>query len=108
VKFALTYDGSMPPSANKSKNQAKWDIRKALDPQLKDLWASHPALREIERDGRFFPTTGQAGLAQRHHQHPGPASHSHLVKSNASRRPILPSSIFAQLLTSMVRGSGLW
>jgi hypothetical protein len=65
VKFTLTYDGLLPASANKPKNQAKWDIRKALDPQLKDLWASHPALREIERDARYFPTTGQTGLAQR-------------------------------------------
>jgi hypothetical protein len=104
VKFALTYDGSMPPSANKSKNQAKWDIRKALDPQLKDLWASHPALREIERDGRFFPTTGQAGLAQRHHQHPGPASHSHLV--NEQRVKAADSTVLD--LCAAINKHGAW
>jgi hypothetical protein len=37
VKFTLTFEGLLPPSGNKSKNQDKWDIRKKLDPQLVDL-----------------------------------------------------------------------
>src|SRR5262249_1790537 len=71
MKFTLTYDGPLPPSANKPKPQAKWDIRKALHPQLKDLWISHPALKAVE-DNRHFPKTGGAPFAQVHHQHPGP------------------------------------
>jgi hypothetical protein len=72
MRFILTYDGPLPASANKPKNQAKWDIRKALHPQLKDLWATHPALRDIELNGRYWPKYGGAFAMQTHHQHPGP------------------------------------
>jgi hypothetical protein len=72
MKFTLTYDGPLPPSANKPKNEAKWAIRKAFDPQLKDLWASHPGLRSIELDGRYFPKKSGGRLTQRHHSDPGP------------------------------------
>jgi hypothetical protein len=71
MKFTLTYDGSLPASANKLKNEEKWAIREQLSPQLKDLWTAHPALREVE-DNRHFPKTGGATLRQVHHQHPGP------------------------------------
>lgn len=69
VKFTLTYDGPLPPSANKPKNQDKWDIRRKLDPQFRDLWASHPALRFVEGN-RYFPKAGGATFAQAHHLHP--------------------------------------
>ncbi|WP_156929134.1 hypothetical protein [Bradyrhizobium sp. th.b2] len=72
MKFTLTYEGSLPPSANARKNGEKWKIRKAFDPQIRDLWASHPALQEIERNGRYFPKHGGAVNLQPHHQHPGP------------------------------------
>jgi hypothetical protein len=71
MKFTLTYDGRLPPSANKPKNEEKWAIRKVLHPQLVDLWKSHPALRHIEVNERYFPKGG-AGLKQRHHDDPGP------------------------------------
>lgn len=70
MKFTLTYDGSLPSSGNKAKNQAKWDIRGKIDPQLRDLWNSHPALRYVE-ENRHFPTAGGL-LMQAHHEHPGP------------------------------------
>ena len=71
LKFTLTYDGSLPPSANKPKNLEKWEIRKAIDPQLRDLWASDPALRAFEIEGRYFPKRGGASLRQEHHSnHP--------------------------------------
>ena len=82
VKFTLTYEGSLPSSGNKPKNQAKWDIRKQLHPQLVDLWSSHPALIEIEQNGRHFPKIGGATLTQVHHQYPGPI-----------RPPMQPTSI---------------
>ena len=72
MKFTLTYDGPLPASANKPKNQAKWDIRQKLHPQLQDLWSNHPALREIQLNGRYFPKRGGAQLRQAHHQHMGP------------------------------------
>ena len=71
VKFTLTYEGSLPSSGNKSKPEVKWEIRKKLHPQLKDLWGSHPALRAVE-DNRHFPKKGGAPFAQVHHLHPGP------------------------------------
>jgi hypothetical protein len=73
MKFTLTYDGSLPASANQAKNQAKWDIRLAFAPQLKDLWGSHPALRTVWED-RHYPKKGGATLTQVHHLHPGPAT----------------------------------
>jgi hypothetical protein len=71
VRFTLTYDGSLPASANKPKNQEKWDIRLAIAPQLRDLWTSHPALKTVE-DNRYFPKFGGMTLTQVHHLHGGP------------------------------------
>jgi len=71
MKFTLTYDGPLPASANKPKNQDKWDIRKKLDPQLRDLWANHPAVQALA-DVRHFPKSGGAFLMQTHHLYPGP------------------------------------
>jgi hypothetical protein len=71
LKFTLTYEGSLPPSANKGKNKAKWAIRKHFHPQLVDLWANHPALLYVSGN-RHFPTSGGM-LIQGHHQHPQPA-----------------------------------
>jgi len=73
MKFTLHYDGPLPSSGNKAKLESKWDIRKRLDPQLRDLWASHPALRQVE-DNRHFPKIGGATLVQVHHNYPGPAA----------------------------------
>jgi hypothetical protein len=70
MKFTLTYEGSLPSSGNKSRPEVKWAIRKAIHPQLKDLWTSHPALRAVE-DNRHFPKIGGATLTQVHHQHGG-------------------------------------
>jgi hypothetical protein len=72
MKFTLHYDGPLPSSGNKAKIDAKWAIREALHPQFKDLWVSHPALRQVE-DNRHFPKRGGAALVQVHHLHPGPA-----------------------------------
>jgi hypothetical protein len=72
MRFTLTYDGSLPASANKPKNEDKWRIRKDFHPQIIDLWASHPALRHIELNERYFPKEHGASLRQRHHTDPGP------------------------------------
>ena len=71
MKFTLTYDGPLSASANKPKNEEKWRIRKAFDPQLRALWANHPAMSAIE-EIRYFPKIGGGILTQAHHSHPGP------------------------------------
>jgi hypothetical protein len=72
MRFTLHYDGPLPSSGNTAKKQAKWAIRKQLDPQFRDLWNNHQALRQVE-DNRHFPKHGGAALVQVHHLHPGPA-----------------------------------
>lgn len=90
VKFTMTYEGSLPSSGNKPKNDAKWEIRKKLHPQLVDLWSSHPALTNIELNGRFFPKAGGAILTQAHHLYPGPVypplrqNHEGIISANPS------------------------
>jgi hypothetical protein len=79
MKFTLTYDGSLPASANKPKNKEKWEIRKHFHPQLKDLWDSHPGLKMVE-ENRYFPTTGGV-LLESHHEHPGPLKSPFVVKT---------------------------
>jgi len=76
MKFTLTYDGPLPASANKAKNDDKWRIRKELHPQLADLWATHPALRQVA-ENRHFPKHGGATLRQVHHFYPGPVLPDH-------------------------------
>jgi hypothetical protein len=71
MKFTLTYDGSLPASGNSGKNQAKWRIRSEIDPQLRDLWANHPALKAAE-ETRAFPISGSGILTQLHHSYLGP------------------------------------
>lgn len=71
MKFTLIYDGPLPSGGNSRHNEDKWNIRKALHPQLKDLWSSHPALKAVE-ENRHFPKHGGAPLIQTHHLHPGP------------------------------------
>jgi len=48
MKFELLFDGDLVSSGNKHKHvDEKWDIRRAIEPQLKELWESHPALSGI-------------------------------------------------------------
>jgi hypothetical protein len=83
MKFTLTFDGFLPPSANKPKNEDKWTIRNQLSPQFKDLWSSHPALIEVEAN-RHFPKTGGTTLRQTHHLYPGPIE---VAEWTASSKP---------------------
>ncbi|HVB58914.1 MAG TPA: hypothetical protein VNE63_21110 [Candidatus Acidoferrales bacterium] len=79
MRFTLHYEGLLPSSGNKGRIEAKWDIRKAFDPQFRDLWKSHPALRQVE-DNRHFPKRGGAALVQAHHLHPGPVRHLRMTE----------------------------
>lgn len=71
MKFTLHYDGPLPSSGNKPKPEAKWAIRRKIDPQLRDLWASHRSLKWVEGN-RHFPKDGGTVLTQGHHLYPGP------------------------------------
>jgi hypothetical protein len=47
MKFHLIYSGNLPASGNKSKPDAAREIRDKLSPQLKKLWETHAALKEL-------------------------------------------------------------
>src|SRR5579859_5458159 len=48
MKFTLTYMGELRAAGNNSTRAAeKWEIRKALRPQLAELWATHPVLQGL-------------------------------------------------------------
>jgi hypothetical protein len=48
MKFRLTYEGQLKASGNHNKHvEEKWDIRRALEPQLVELWKTHPALSGV-------------------------------------------------------------
>jgi hypothetical protein len=47
MKFTLTFDGHLRSSGNGPKPKDKWDIRHAFHPQLAELWAKHPSLRNL-------------------------------------------------------------
>ena len=49
MKFRLTYDGPLVISGSNSGGRVrdKWAIRKAIYPQLLELWQTHPVLKGI-------------------------------------------------------------
>jgi len=58
MKFTLTHDGQLPSTGNGSRKvQKKWDVKKHFDPQLRELWDTHPALREM-RFRPYWPKSG--------------------------------------------------
>jgi hypothetical protein len=71
MKFTLIYDGELPSTGNGShKAKVKWGIRKAFEPQLEQLWASHAELGHIKKLGVWLPKTGTFGIQQYHHDDP--------------------------------------
>ena len=75
MKFALTYDGELPSNG---KVQDKWEIRKKLDPQLRELWQVHPAARAIS-EYRYIPL-GTAYLPGSRHHSEAPVSQTVRVR----------------------------
>jgi hypothetical protein len=63
MKFVLTFDGELAASGSPAQ---KWDIRRALHPQLDELWKTDPILKEIYSD-RFVPKTGSYFRLEQHH-----------------------------------------
>lgn len=80
MRFTLTYDGPLAASGNKSRPKEKWDIRRKLSPQLKELWLVHPTLRAISVDNTTIVPADVNAYWERHHSAPfvptdlGPAS----------------------------------
>lgn len=65
MKFTLTFDGDLRSSGNSPKPKDKWIIRHAFHPQLTELWARHPSLRNI----RAIAPKGDGGfmMLETHH-----------------------------------------
>jgi hypothetical protein len=67
MRFTLTFEGSLPPSANKSKAAGVWGIRQHFHPQLVDLWQSHAALKAVWRQREFPVGAGTLLMTGGHH-----------------------------------------
>ena len=68
MKFTLTFDGPLPPSANSSKKRREeiWAIREQIHRQLADLWQHHPSLKIVNAH-RYVPKTELFWNQERHH-----------------------------------------
>jgi len=67
MKFTLIYDGDLPSAGNgHSRTKEKWQIRKALDPQLRELWQESEILRFAEKY-RLVPTATSYFRLETHH-----------------------------------------
>ena len=64
MKFTLTFFGELPPSGNKPKPAAVWAIREQFHPQIEELFATHPALRNGFAS-RFLPPIAVQGGSYR-------------------------------------------
>jgi hypothetical protein len=56
MKFTLTYEGELPASGNKPKPAHVWEIRRAIHPQIIDLFDTHPVMNEVVADEAVFPS----------------------------------------------------
>jgi hypothetical protein len=66
MKFTLTFDGDLRASGNSPKPKDKWNIRHAFHPQLVELWAKHPSLRNLRA---IAPKSADSGfmVLETHH-----------------------------------------
>lgn len=69
MKFTLTFDGKLPASANSSKLEYVWKIRKEFHPQLQELARENVALREALEHSKI-PTVGKYVIMETHHSNP--------------------------------------
>lgn len=49
MRFRITYDGELKSGNNSSRSKEKWVIRRAIHPQLAELWAVHPVIKRAKR-----------------------------------------------------------
>ncbi len=60
MEFRLVYEGPLP--AQGARSEHKWAIRRALHPQLAELWRQHPALQRAERWLTYPPREGETSV----------------------------------------------
>ena len=74
MKFTLTYDGELPATTKGNNRTAeKWAIRKALHPQLQELWDSSDILKSAYAN-RLIPTNTPFMMMEEHHSVQNPKS----------------------------------
>jgi len=64
MNFRLTYEGPLVASGSNSAGRIKekWTIRKKIQPQLAELWATHPVLKGIGLSGLDSSTRMDGGI----------------------------------------------
>jgi hypothetical protein len=70
MRFTLTFDGELRASGNKPKPTDKWDIRRAIHPQLAELWQTNAVLAPFEKIGVWIPTSENYVRFEQHHNTP--------------------------------------
>jgi len=77
MKFTLVFDGSLPPTGNNSnaRSKKKWEVRKAFDPQLRELWRVRPDL-SLLREDPIIPRDDVYMMQVTHHLEKNSQSHS--------------------------------
>lgn len=69
MRFVLTYDGLLRASGNKPKPEDKWNIRKAIHPQLDELYIEDQTLRRI-KSSSVIPRSSGFMTFEEHHSAP--------------------------------------
>jgi hypothetical protein len=67
MRFTLTYDGPLKASGNKPRPEDKWEIRRALAPQLAHLWQVHPVLKGLGKQAFAPPDDSVYTLQEQYH-----------------------------------------
>jgi len=68
MRFTLIYEGELFASGNKPKPKEKWEIRRKIQPQLAELWQTHPVLSRLAYIS--IPTSGGYFAVELHHKAP--------------------------------------
>ncbi len=80
MKFTLTYDGKLPASANSSKGEDVWRIRREMHPQLEVLCSVNPVLRDAIAN-TVVPESGPFGMLDAHHSQPTPPRDKRIISA---------------------------
>jgi hypothetical protein len=100
MRFTLTFDGSLPASSNSPKPKEKWKIRRALHPQLEELWRTNPVLEPMHRLGVWLPEGSYLRIEQ-HHSDPI----QHQSDRPGERNIIAPIEVNGQKFMPLIRES---
>jgi hypothetical protein len=78
MQFTLLYDGPLSSSGNSHKKADKWALRKAFDPQLRQLWKVNQDLANLAKQGPMR-VDGTFLRIQPHHTAQASMTTSHAV-----------------------------